>query len=446
MKRVVLTICAAWLATVPMGCGPGSPGESAKPNPEPGGSASQARTYQPIEPNAVVLWDRQTTETADLLRELVTEFNTGRPGLQVTAQYSGGYTEIFQKVRASIQAGKLPAMAVAYQSMTSEYIEAGAVVPLDDFVSHPEFGLTAEDRDDFFPSVLETNRFAEYGGKLYSFPFCKSVLMMYFNKRVLAEAGIEEPPATWDAFLEQCRQIKAKTGNHAVAFNVDASTVDGFIFSMGGDVAAGRESLFASPEAIRVFELIETLAKEKLAYQITPNSYDDKVAFAENKVAFFFRSSSHRTSTTEVMQGNLDDWGMAMIPQVDPANPRTVLYGPNISVFETTPEQERAAWEFVKFFTSRESTVRWALASGYVPTRKSAAGDPRMQAFWAEWEYNRAAFDCLDHARSEPMIAGWQRVRKLIEDAETAVLTGLKTGPQAARDLKRDADAQLRRR
>jgi multiple sugar transport system substrate-binding protein len=446
MKRLVVSTCIAWLAALPIGCGPTPANQAGPSGTETGDGAAPARSYQPIEPKAIVLWDRQTTETADLLRQLTTEFNAERPGLQVTAQYSGGYTEIFQKVMASIQAGKLPAMAVAYQSMTSEYIEAGAVVALDTFVDDPDVGLTPEDRDDFFPSVLETNRFAEYGGKMYSFPFCKSVLMMYFNKRLLAEAGIENPPATWDAFLQQCRQIKAKTGKHAYAVNVDASTIDGMIFSMGGDVVSGRESLFDSPEAIRVFELIETLARENLAYQITPRTEDDKIAFAANKVAFFFRSSSHRTSTAEVMQGNLDDWGMAMIPQADPANPRTVLYGPNICVFKTVPEQERAAWEFVKFFTSPESTVRWALESGYVPTRKSAADDPKIQAFWAEWEYNRTAYDCLPHARSEPMIAGWQRIRSLIENAETAVLTGLKTGAEAARDLKREADTKLKKR
>ena len=249
---------------------------------------------------------------------------------------------------------------------------------------------------------------------MYSFPFCKSVLMLYFNKTVLAEAGIEAPPQTWDQFLAQCRRVKAKTGHPAYAVSVDPSTIAGMIFSMGGEVAAGRETLFDSPAALKTFGLLETLAKEKLAYHIAPRSYDDEVALAQGDVAFVMRSSSGRTSVTRLMN-DLDKWGMTRIPQADTEHPRTVLFGPNICVFNTTPEQQRAGWEFVKFFTC------------------------------AERPHTRAARDRLPLAQSEPTLAGGQEVRGLVDVAETEILTGLKPAAQAAADLKRKADAVLAR-
>ena len=87
--------------------------------------------------------------------------------------------------------------------------------------------------------------------------------------------------------------------------------------------------------------------------------------------------------------------------------------------------------------------MRWALGTGYLPIRKSAAQDARMQAFWEEWPYNKAPFDCLDFARSEPNVPGWQEVRELIENALAGVLTGVKTAEQAAAELKQGADAVL---
>ena len=88
--------------------------------------------FKPIDPTAAVFWDRQTTESAELLRTLANEFNASRPGrLPIKVEHSGGYKEIFQKVSASIRAGALPGMAVAYQSMTAEYAQTGAVVALD---------------------------------------------------------------------------------------------------------------------------------------------------------------------------------------------------------------------------------------------------------------------------------------------------------------------------
>jgi ABC-type glycerol-3-phosphate transport system substrate-binding protein len=400
--------------------------------------------FKPVNASAAVFWDRQTTETAELLRTLADEFNAGRSGaLPIKVEHIGGYKEIFQKVSASIQAGALPSMAVAYQSMTAEYVQAGAVVDLEPFIQDPQTGLSKEDLDDFFPVVMETNRYPDLGGKMYSFPFCKSVLMLYFNSRVLAQAGFTLPPKTWAEFLEQCRQVKAKTGKAAYAASVDCSTVAGMIFSMGGEVVSGKQTLFDAPASIRTFELLETLAKEDLTYQIAPGTYDDEMALAQDNVAFIIRSSSGRTSIKLLTQNEQDKWGMAMIPQDNPQEPYTVLFGPSVCIFHTTSEQQEAAWAFAKFFTSPEVSVRWALGTGYLPIRKSSAQDPAMQRFWGEWPYNRAAFDCLPHAKSEPNLSGWQEIRSLVEKAETQVLTGVKAAREAALELQEKADAVL---
>ncbi len=401
--------------------------------------------YKPIESGKVLLWDRQTEQSADLLQGLVADFNQQAPGIPVEAQYSGGYTEIFQKVSASIQARTVPAMAVAYESMTAEYIQADAVAELDSFIQAPQTGFSKEDWEDFFPVVISTNVYSAFGGKMYSFPFSKSVLMLYFNKKVLAQAGIAEPPKTWDEFVQQCKQVHERTGGYAYAISVDASTIDGMIYSLGGELVKGNTTCFDSIEAFRTFEILETLIRDQSGYMIPKGSYDDREAFAQDKVAFSIRSSSGIPFAKQAMAGRMDQWGVAPIPQGDPTKPVTVLFGPNLCIFNTTPEQQQRAWAFLKYFTSPETNVRWALGTGYVPIRKSAAQDPRIQEFWREWAYNRTPFDCLDFARAEPNLPGWQEVRNLIEKVETGVLTGQLTAAQAVQELKQGADAILLR-
>ena len=122
-----------------------------------------------------------------------------------------------------------------------------------------------------------------------------------------------------------------------------------------------------------------------------------------------------------------------------------MLIGANVSIFNVGDEQQKTAKAFLKNFVSTENSVRWAIGTGYLPIRKSAAEHPDLKAFWAKAPYNRAAFDCLAFARVEPNVAGWQEVRKAVEDAETAVLTGVKTGKEAAAQLKKAADAILSR-
>jgi len=215
------------------------------------------------------------------------------------------------------------------------------------------------------------------------------------------------------------------------------------IFSMGGEVIAGRETLFDSPASIGVFELIETMVKEELVYQITPGTYDDEVALVNDQVAFTLRSSSGLSNVMLAMDNDKSRWGLAHIPQVNIDSPATVLYGPNVIIFNTTHEQQEAAWEFIKYFTDTDVGVRWALGTGYLPIRKSAISHPDLQAHWADWEYNRAAYDSLVFAKPEPNVAGWQQVRSLVENAQTEVLTGMKSGRQAAIDLKQSADRAL---
>ena len=419
--------CASLLLFLAAGCG------------KPAGPPS-AEGFAPLEAGAALFWDRQTTESGQLLRAIGEEFNTGWKGLPIKIERAGAYGEIFRKTTASIAAKKLPAMSVAYESMTAEYIPKGAVATLDDFVA----SFSKEEIEDFFPAVLESNRFAEYGGKYYSFPYTKSILMMYYNKRVLEGAGVAKAPETWDEFLDACRKVKAKTGKPAYAASADCSTIDGMTFSRGGDIADGRSTLFDAPASVRVFEFLEQLKKEDLVYQITPGTFDDEVALVNDQIAFTIRTSSSLGGLARQFE-DVSRWGMARLPQEDPAHPHTVLFGANVSIFNVGDEQQKTAKAFLKNFVSTENSVRWAIGTGYLPIRKSAAEHPDLKAFWAKAPYNRAAFDCLAFARVEPNVAGWQEVRKAVEDAETAVLTGVKTGKEAAAQLKKAADAILSR-
>lgn len=407
-------------------------------------SSSGPRTFRPVNDDVATVWDRQTTETAELLGEFVNEFNDANPGLDIKLVHNGNYGDIYRKVTTGIQAGVLPAMAVAYETMTSEYVRKGAAVELDSFIADPEVGLSEDDLNDFFPALIQTNQYPEFGGKTYSFPFTKSVLLMYTNQRVLREAGIAAPPKTWDEFLDQCRRIKTATGNAALSVDVSASTFVAMVYSMGGEVMNGREPLFDSPEALQALQLIETLVEEGLAYQNQPGTFEDQTSFGQDRLAFNFRPSSSLFYVARMME-DYNDWSVHMIPQNNPEDPATVLYGANVCIFNTDPAHQEAAWRFVRYFTSPEVTARWAMGTGYLPVRKSAAESSMMKQFFDRHAHHRAPLDALHHARPEPNIVAWQELRGMIEDAVVAILAEVKTSEEAARDLQDQARAVLTR-
>ncbi len=213
---------------------------------------------------------------------------------------------------------------------------------------------------------------------------------------------------------------------------------------MGGNVFEQRTTLYDSEPAQAVLSIYETLYREELAYLIPPGSYDDNMALSKGEIAFVLRSSSGLGDMMMLMENDPEGWGMVCIPQRNPESPATVLYGPNICIFNTTEEQKRTAWAFVKYFTEPESAVRWSLETGYLPVRKSALAHPDMTAFWEKFPYNRAAYDCLPFARPEPNLTGWQHVRDLAARTITEIMTGMKNAEDAARTLKQEADEALR--
>ena len=399
------------------------------------------------------MWHSQKRQNEDALKDIVARFNQQSPSYEIQLHNLGSYTTLFQKTRVTIQGGKLPDLCVAYESMVSEFAaETDVVLPLGDYINHPDYGLSKDEQADIFPSFLQSNRYPEFGNQLLSFPFTKSLLMLYYNADILRAAGHEQPPATWDEFVQQCRDVKAKAGITPFSYSRDPSSFDAMILSLGGKLVAddGTRSLLDSPQARRVLEMLDTLVRDKLATVVPLQSDDDRLHFSTGTAAFILRSSTTRAymrkDILDAQGRDRFDWQMAC-PPVGTGQPKlTVLYGGNICVFKSTPERQRGAWEFIKFFVSPEITAEWASRTGYLPVRRSAADVKTYAAFLAEHRRNRATFDTIPCGVREPSVAGWQAIRQYILEQITRVCKGQATPAEAATAAAARADAELQRR
>ena len=393
----------------------------------------------------LIFWHTQAQENSSLLQEIVDDYNATSPPMKVSARYIGGYGPLFQKVRATISTGNLPDLVVAYESMVAEYVESEAAVALDDYISDPKIGLSTESLADIFPSILANNRYAAYGDKYYTFPFTKSILMLYYNADLLRQAGFDAPPATWAEFRTQCLAVK-KLGKKGYALSVDASTLNAMVMSFGGKILSDdrTQALFDRPAGIAAFKLISDLVKSGAAYQVDRESYGDRKDFSSGRCAFLIRSSTTRPYIEDDIKGKFN-WDLTVIPHAKGVEPVTVLFGANIAVMKTTPERQRAAWQFIKYFCSQAVTAQWSTGTGYLPVRKSAAESETVKAFFAKSPRNRRAFDTLPLARPEPGVFGWQAVRNAIEEAESDAIGGRIPPEKIAKDLTAKANKVLKR-
>jgi len=394
----------------------------------------------------VTFWHTQTGANATALDEMVKTFNdTVGKAKKVTikAEYQGNYTQLYQKVLAAIQAGSPPDMAVAYESQIADYMKAKAVVEFDAWVN----ALGKQNLDDIFPGYIETNKFPAYGNKMLSFPFTKSVAVMYYNEDALKAAGVRVPtvqqPWTLAEFEDAVKKVtkkdaSGKTTVYGWALTTDTSYFDMAVWAMNGKVLSddNKKAIYNEGAGLQWAELMDRMVKGGYAY--LPQGYDWQNDFANGKVILTFQSSTGRPYIRDILtdKGKRPEpfkWGLALPPQGDPAKPRTVMFGANITIFKTTPLKQTAAWEFVKWFTEPAQTVKWSVASSYMPIRKSAANDPALKAAWEKDPQGKMAFDLVGYSFPEPNVPGWQDARNHITDALTAVVSGKMT-PKAALD------------
>ena len=394
----------------------------------------------------VVFWHTQTGTNLAVIQDMVNQFNTTvgvQKKITVKEEYQGNYTQLYQKNLAAIQANTPPDMAVAYESYIPDYMKAKAVAELDTYVN----ALDKKSMDDIFTGYIDTNKFAQFNNKMLSFPFTKSVAAMYYNEDLIKAAGARVPtidkPWTVAEFEEACAKITkkdaaGKTTTYALALTTDASYFDMGLYALGGKPlsADNKAAAFNTGAGLQWVELIDRLVKSGAAY--LPQGYDWQNDFAAGKVALTFQSSTGVPFIRDLMtdKGKKPEgfkWGLGLPPQADATKPKTVMFGANIAVFKTTALKQAACWEFIKWFTDTTQTVKWSVASSYMPIRKSAATSADLMAAWATNPQAKNAFDLILSSVPEPNVGGWQDARTFIADALTAVISG-KSAPKAALD------------
>jgi len=389
--------------------------------PGAGSAVDNVTISSPVE---ITLWHTQTGANADNLNKIIADFQTKNPNIKVKAENQGSYTDVYKKSVAAINGGGLPDLSVAYESFVSEYQAANVVLPLEDYIASTKYGLTAQDIQDFYPVYITDNQYAEYGGKMLSFPFTKSALAMYYNADLLKQAGLEVPK-TWDEFVTDCKKFTGDVKGYAIA--IDASTFNGAVYANGGKLINDDQKSWAfnGPAGQKYLKDLADMVKSGCAYQVAqPN--DDQNAFGQGKVVFTMGSTSGLSFyKSAVDKGAKFNWNVAIIPQGSTSTtPVTTSYGGNVTLFKSnSPEKQLAAWLFIKYFASTEVSAQWSTATGYLPVRKSSADQANVKAqFQALPPYQTAVTQIQQYGRPETSVKGTQDTRTFIQDAMTAII------------------------
>lgn len=375
------------------------------------------------------------------------EFEKENPGIKIRPVYAGTYQDTIAKVLTAAKGGEAPHVAVILSTDMFTLIDEDAIVPWDDVAT------SAEDKkwmDSFYPAFMANSR---TGGKTWGIPFQRSTIVMYWNKELYKEAGLdpEKPARNWAEMLEHAKKLTKRDASGNVTqwgVQIPSSGFPYWLFqglTTPNNVVlmneAGNETYFDKKEVVEALQYwVDLSRKEKVhppgivEWGTTPKD------FFERKVAIMWTTTGNLTNVKTNAQF---PFGVAMLPEkVRRGSPTG---GGNFYLFKkASPEERAAALKFVKWMTTPERAADWGIKTGYVAVSPAAWETPRMKEYVAGFPEAAVARDQLPHSVAELSTHENQRVTKALNDGLQAALTGAKTPEQAMKDAQREAQRILR--
>jgi len=393
-------------------------------------------------PVTATFWHGMSGVLLPAVDELTRDFNRLNPGIAVNAQYQGNYGVLNQKLIAAVAAGNPPTISQVFPTWTDQLMRANAIVPVSRFFRGPD-GLSEEELNDVFPILRQANTF---GGTMWTMPFNKSLYLLFYNADLLKEQNLKVPQ-TWDEFVTTARALTKEESGRVVRYgfvvrpNVDYFTT--MLLANGGAfLRTEKEVAFNSPAGVEALQwLVDLVQKHKVAY-VLPGFAD--ADFGAGKVAMYI-ATNPGLSFAKAAVGGKFQVGLAPLPFKKAR--ATLLSGTDVAIMaKATPEQQAAAWKYIKFLTSTNGTTRWSLRTFYMPVRRSGRDSTLMRVYLRDNPEHKAGLDSLEFAKSEPSVAEWQEVRDIISDAVEQALLGKGSAQQALDAAAQKANRLLAQR
>jgi sn-glycerol 3-phosphate transport system substrate-binding protein len=375
------------------------------------------------------------------------QFNKENPDYNVTPVYSGTYQETIVKVLTAHKAGKPPTSAILLSTDTFTLADEGAIAPIDDFVK------TDADRawlKSFFPAFLLNGQF---DNKTWGVPFQRSTVVLYWNKELFKEAGLDpnKPPQTWAETISMGQKLTKKDASGKVTqwgIQVPSSgfpywLFQGFSTQNGAILAnpAGNAVKYDDPKVVGALQYWVDLSRKHgihppgvVEWGTTPRD------FMERKVAMIWTTTGNLTN---IRSNAKFDFGVAMLPAGERRGSPTG--GGNFFIFKkATAAEQTGAYKFAQWLTQPERAAQWSIDTGYVAVSPASYETAALKKYAADFPPALVARDQLPHAVAELSTHDNQRVTKALNDGLQAALTGAKTPEQAMKDAQAEANRLLR--
>ncbi|NEW09756.1 ABC transporter substrate-binding protein [Paenibacillus sp. SYP-B3998] len=440
MKKVLLTLAAVALVT--SACGQKESTQNTAPTDTSTTSPAAKQDAKPVElqfyfPVAV------GGPITKLIDQLASDFHKENPNITVKAVYGGSYQDTMTKVVTSVQGGTSPDLAVLLSTDLYSLLSMNAIEDLT-----PRFNK--EYFNGFYEAFMGNTKSGE---TVWSVPFQRSTIVLYYNKDLFKKAGLdpEKAPANWNEMREAASKLTVKDSAGKVAqWGIEIPST-GYQYWMlqalslqtGTNIVSndGKHVYFNKPEVGEALQFYTDLGrKDKVMPEGTLEWATVPSDFISGKTAMMYHTTGNLTKVKSDAKFN---FGVSFLP----ANKKygSPTGGGNLYLFKNISEDHKqAAVKFMQFLTQPQRVAQWSMDTGYVGTTKAAYETDLLKNYIKDFPQAAVARDQLQYADSELSTYQNGQVTKLFNDNIQAALLGNMSPKEALDKSQQQADDILK--
>ena len=324
----------------------------------------------------ITWWHAMGGQLGETVNKIATDFNASQSDYKLVPVYKGTYTETLTAGIAAYRANEAPNILQVFDAGAATIMNAkGVAKPVQDVMIESGYQF---DSASYLSGVR--NFYADSSGKMVGMPFNSSTPVLYYNKDMLNEAGVDVPKTYEDMELVA---EKLKQKGHA-AFSQSHTP---WIFfenfkSRHNQQLADKNNGFDGP-ATKIMYNTKNLKmhfskmkewSDKGYYKYYGKDWAaNQTPFEQKDVAMWIGSSGSFGGLKERVDFNL---GTTFLPYWKSVNDKPgVTFIGGAALFALSGHekgQDKAVASFFNYLTSPEVQMYWHKTTGYVPVTNAA--------------------------------------------------------------------------
>lgn len=362
-----------------------------------------------------------TGETARQIEILVDSFNQNNKwGIFAESFAVGGAQQVFQQTEFAVQAGEAPNVVIAPINELAYWDQHEQLVRLDDYLQDATYGMPSDQQAAFYPLFWGQD---VVNGERLGIPAFRSGRVLVYNQTWAKEMGYGTPPLTPLQLKNQTCAARDIILNDDVWQNngVGGLIIDRHTYTaLSWLVGFGIEEFpiddgvyqFDQPQTIETFDYLRELSDDVCAWTSrNPTPYE----YFANREALMYAAELEEINAQQKameMAENEDLWSVIPFPTTS-GEPGLLVYGSSYGILKNTPQQDLAAWLFIRWMNDPINQKQLAQKLDAFPVTTALIEEVTSQRS-PQWE---KAVALLENAKSAPSGAWWRVGRFVLPDA-----------------------------